>query len=184
VLSLEVNGRKLSNVDHHVQLTTAGTLSLRACVAAYLPGRPTKVEQSIRAKEPDDSPFWHIERCRIGDSRQVYAEIILNGEPMASRKIHADGKPAWFETEIGVKQSSWLAVRVLPSSHSNPIFISVGSKPLRASRYSAQWCIDCIEVAWKRLGPRITPASQAEARAAKDHAIATFQKIRSEAAAG
>jgi hypothetical protein len=183
VLSLEVNGRKLSDGNHHLQLTGAGTLSLRACVAAYLPERPTKVEQGIRAKEPDDSPFWHIERCRIGDSRQVSAEIILNGEPIASRKINADGKPVWFETEVGVKQSSWLAIRVLPSSHSNPISISVGNKPLRASRDSAQWCIDCIEAAWKRLGPRITPASQAEARSAKDHAVAVFQKIRSDAAA-
>ena len=73
-----------------------------------------------------------------------------------------------------------MAVRIFPSCHSNPIYISVKNKPVRASRQSAQWCIDCIQAAWSHLGPRIAQQHQAEAIAAKDHALATFQRILNE----
>ena len=33
-----------------------------------------------------------------------------------------------------IKQSSWVALRIYPSSHTNPVFVLVGGKPIRASQ--------------------------------------------------
>jgi hypothetical protein len=34
-----------------------------------------------------------------------------------------------------------VALRILPSSHANPVFVLVGGKPIRASRRSVEWCL-------------------------------------------
>jgi hypothetical protein len=183
ILNLEVNERKLSDEDHQVELSASGTVTVRAHFAAHLPEDLTAEAQSIREKSLDQTPFWHIERCRMGTSRQVLAELIVNGRPVASQKIDATGKPLQVRFETVIKESSWVAVRIFPSCHSNPIYISVKSKPIRASRQSAQWCIDCIQAAWSRLGPRIAQQDQIEANGAKDHALAIFHRILNETSA-
>ena len=180
ILNLEVNERKLSEENHQLELSAPGAVTVRALLAAHLPEDLTAEAQAIRAKSLDQAPFWHIERCRMGTSRQVSAELIVNGRPVASQKIDATGKPQWIEFETAIKESSWVAVRIFPSCHSNPIYISVEAKLIRASHQSAQWCIDCIEAAWMRLGPRIAQQHQTEANAAKDHALMTFHRILNE----
>ena len=47
-----------------------------------------------------------------------------------------------IEFEVDIKHSSWVAMRILPSSHTNPIFVLVGGKPIRASRKSVEWCLN------------------------------------------
>ncbi|MDA0587517.1 MAG: hypothetical protein O2820_09570 [Planctomycetota bacterium] len=39
-------------------------------------------------------------------------------------------------------------VRILPSTHTNPVFIQVGDTPIRASRRSAEWCRKAVDVCW------------------------------------
>ena len=39
---------------------------------------------------------------------------------------------------------------VLPSSHTNPVFVLVGDRPIRASRRSAEWCLDAVDVCWEQ----------------------------------
>jgi hypothetical protein len=34
-----------------------------------------------------------------------------------------------------------VACRILPSSHTNPIFVLVGEQPIRAYRRSVEWCL-------------------------------------------
>ena len=34
--------------------------------------------------------------------------------------------------DVKLERSSWVAVRILPSSHTNPVFVLVGGKPIRA----------------------------------------------------
>ena len=36
-------------------------------------------------------------------------------------------------------RSSWAALRVYPSAHTNPVFVLVGGRPIRASHRSAEW---------------------------------------------
>jgi hypothetical protein len=182
-LNLEVNERKLSDDNHQLELRAPGRVMVKTLIAAYLPEDLTAEAQTIRGKTLDQTPFWHLERCRMGTSRQVSAELIVNGRPVASGKIDATGKPQLVQFETNIQDSSWLAVRIFPSCHSNPIYVSVKGKPIRASRQSAQWCIDCIQASWSRLGPRIAQPHRAEANAAKDHALAAFHRILDETTA-
>ena len=52
--------------------------------------------------------------------------------------------------DVPIKKSSWVALRVLPSSHTNPIFVLVGGKPIRASRKSAEWCLKGVDQCWSQ----------------------------------
>jgi hypothetical protein len=79
-----------------------------------------------------------------------------------------------------VEHSSWIAVRVLPSSHTNPIFVLVDGKPIRASRQSAEWCLAAVNQCWTQKAPRIRPSERDEAKAAYDHARETYRKIIAE----
>ena len=56
-------------------------------------------------------------------------EIIVNGLPAARKEIVADGKTQKLSFEVPIKHSSWVAVRILPSVHTNPVFVQVGGKP-------------------------------------------------------
>ena len=42
-----------------------------------------------------------------------------------------------------------MAARILPSSHTNPIFVVVGGKPIRAFRRSVEWCLESVEQCWR-----------------------------------
>jgi hypothetical protein len=55
--------------------------------------------------------------------------------------------------------------------------ISVREKPVRASKRSARWCLDCIEVLWEKHAWRIRKTERAAAAAAWDHARAVYRSI-------
>jgi hypothetical protein len=62
--------------------------------------------------------------------------------------------------------------------------LPVAGQPVRASRRSARWCLDCVDVVWDKHARRIRETERPAAAAAWDHARATYQKIISECAAG
>ena len=104
-------------------------------------------------------------------------EIVVNGLVVASRKIVADGKVQDLDFGIPIDRSSWIAARILPAAHTNPVFVTVGGKPIRASRRSAQWCLDAVNQCWTQKSPRISPQEIAEARKAYDHARTVYQQL-------
>jgi hypothetical protein len=83
---------------------------------------------------------------------------------------------------VPVTTSSWVALRVLPSSHTNPVFVLVGDKPIRASKKSAQWCLDGIDACWRQKVKLIRKAEQPAAQKAYDEARAAYKKILAESA--
>ncbi len=46
----------------------------------------------LRQLRYDEKPYWDIERARIGRSREVPVEVIVNGERAAVQNLTADGK--------------------------------------------------------------------------------------------
>ncbi len=151
------SGGKISQLD----LPRPGNVKVTFDVAALLAEKPTPETERIRNSRLDVKPYWHIERCRIGQTRKVPVEVVVNGQAVARREIVADGSTQSLTFEIPIQRSSWLAVRILPSVHTNPIFIEVAGKPIRASRRSAQWCRRAVDVCWNskkdnilRLGDR------------------------------
>ena len=128
-------------------------------------------------------PWWHLERARIGDTRKVAVEVVMNGKPVATKEIVADGKPQDLEFNIPVKQSSWIAMRILGASHTNPAFVLVDKMPIRPSRASVEWDIKALQQAFevKRNGWR--PDDYDQAKAAYDYAFEVYRKVLSETTA-
>jgi hypothetical protein len=72
----------------------------------------------------------------------------VNGQAVKTKRIVADGSQINLVFETKIERSSWVALRILPSSHTNPIWVMVGDQPVRASKRSAEWCAKSLELCW------------------------------------
>jgi hypothetical protein len=125
--------------------------------------------------------YWNLEHARIDKTRTVPVEVVVNGRPVAEKIITADGKIQDLAFDVKIDRSSWVAIRILGSSHTNPIFVTVGGKPIRASRRSAQWCLDGVEQCWNSKQQFYAQTGETDtAKAAYDHAREEYKKIISE----
>src|SRR5262249_62278904 len=150
------------------------TVNVTVTAAAYLPQKPN---EKIRSLPYDQKPYWDIERARIADTRDVPVEIVVNGKAVARQTLTADGKLRELKFEGPLQQSSWIAAPVLPAAHTNPVFALVGGKPIRASRQSAEWCLNAVNQCWTQKSPRIAAAELAEAKKAYDHAREVYRQL-------
>lgn len=146
--------------------------------AAYLEEQP---REDIRMKPLEVKPYWHVERARLGDTRTVPVELIVNGVAVAKSKIKADGSIQDVTFDYTPAQSSWAAIRIFPAAHTNPIFIEVDEKPIRASKRSAQWCLDAVDVCWAKKEKAIREAEKPAAAAAYDKAREVYRAALREA---
>jgi hypothetical protein len=112
---------------------------------------------------------------------QRLVEIVVNGQPVSKQEVPADGKIHDLAFEIPIARSSWVALRHFPQFHTNPVNVIVADKPIRASKSSARWCQEVIDLLWKNRERAIAPAERAEARAAFDRALAKYRQIEAEA---
>ncbi len=160
------SGGKISQLN----LEHPGKVKVTFDVAARLEEKPTEQTERIRHARLDQKPYWHIERARIGDSRKVPVEVIVNGQPAARSEIVADGSTRPMTFDVDLVNSSWIAVRILPSVHTNPIFVEIGGKPIRAGRKSAEWCRKAVDVCWNSKVGRIRERERPAAKAAYDAA--------------
>ena len=142
--------------------------------------KPTVETEAIRNKRLDEKPYWHLERCRVGETRTVPVELIVNGQAVAKKIIPADGSLQKLEFDVDIKQSSWVALRILPSCHTNPIFVEVAGKPIRSSRSSAEWCSRAVDVCWNSKQRAIRESERAAAKSAYDKAREIYEKIAAE----
>ncbi len=152
------------------------TVKLKA--AALLDEKP---HDDIRHRPLDQKPYWHVERARVGATRNVPVALVVNGEAVAVKEIPADGSIQDVSFEYTPTKSSWLAVRIFPSSHTNPIFVEVDGQPIRASKRSAQWCLDSVDACWNSKKNAIRPPEREAASAAYDFARAAYRRILNEA---
>jgi len=72
---------------------------------------------------------------------------------------------------------SWVALRILASSHTNPMFVLVGGKPIRASRQSAEWCLAAVHQCWTQKAPNISPSQISDAKRAYDQAADVYRRL-------
>lgn len=172
-LEVAIDGRTLGET---VQLDRPATIVVKALIAARLEPLPTAETRAIVAGWYD----WHIERARIGESRNVPLELVVNGEPRERIELLADGQPQPVQFKTRIERSSWVALRILPSGHTHPIFVSVGGKPIRASRRSAEWLRQCVDALWTEKHRLMRESERAAAAEAYDHARRTYERIMTE----
>ncbi|MBY0512959.1 MAG: CehA/McbA family metallohydrolase [Gemmataceae bacterium] len=115
----------------------------------------------------------------VGNTRKV--ELVVNGQVVATRDVPADDRAHDLTFEVPVGKSSWVALRHFPQLHTNPVTVTVGGRPIRASRASAKWCIGTIEQLWGVRGKGIAEAERADAEKTFGQAIDIYRKIADEA---
>src|SRR5262249_4686241 len=155
-----VNGLAVGTSGSQVSLSNPGTVRVAARVAARLDEQPRSV---------DRRQYWDLELARIPGTREVPVEVIVNGKPVARKNIVADGSIRALVFDIPMDASGWFAMRVFPSSHTNPIFVIVGGKPVRASRRSGEWCLMAVDQCWSQKAPRISQSQRGEAEKAYEN---------------
>ncbi len=177
LMEFRVNGLGVGEQDSVLRLAGAGTVRVTARVAALLDEKPNP---GLRDRPYEKQPYWHVERTRVGDTREVPVEVVINGSPVARRTIAADGAARDIAFDVPIERSSWVALRILPSSHTNPVFVSVGDKPIRASRRGAEWCLKGVDQCWSQKQRHIDADEMEDARTAYAHAREVYRRILAE----
>ena len=136
------------------KLGAPGYVTISAKVAARLDPTASPEARAIRARSLAEKPYWDIERARIGDSRTVPVEVVVNGKAVARMPVVADGDLHDVRFRVEIERSSWVALRIYPSSHTNPVFVTVDGRPIRASKASADWCLKAVDRCWSQKSPR------------------------------
>jgi hypothetical protein len=165
---------------NQLDLPEAANVHVQCRLAAMLPADPTEFGKSIATRRLDEKPYWHLERSRIGSSRQVPVELIINGQAVAKQLMEADGAVHELNFEVELPRSAWVAVRILPSMHSNPIFVQVAEQPIRGSRRSARWCREAVDICWDKKKGQIRQEEIQAAKEAYDFARRKYEQIESE----
>jgi hypothetical protein len=176
IIGFSVNGQEMGDHGSELKLANAGTLHVTARVAALL---NESTDGPIHRLPYDQKPYWDVERARIAGTRRVPVELIVNGVAVARKEIEADGalRPISFDYEL--KESAWIALRILPTSHTNPIFAIVNDKPIRV-RDSLQWCLKAVEQCRSQKIARMRLDERGAATRAYDFAAAEYRKRLSE----
>jgi hypothetical protein len=177
LMNFQVNDVAMGEHGSELQLAQPGTVHVTAKVAARLNEQPNP---SLQHRPYSEKPYWDIERARLGDTRQLPVEVVVNGYPVGRQILLADGHVQDIGFDVKIERSSWVALRILPSSHTNPVFVLVGDKPIRASRRSAEWCLKGVEKCWSQKERFIKADEMDDAKAAYAHAREVYQKLLSE----
>ncbi len=185
-LEFSVNGKRPGD---EVRLEKPGAVTVRAKVAfssetplevyyggAMPVGGPRLLGDTVVLHETKGAGAFS------GNMRKV--ELVVNGRAVAEKAVPADDREHDVEFSVGLERSSWVALRQFPQLHTNPVNVLVGGQPIRASRASARWAIECIGQLWRVRGRSIAAGDRDEARRTYDRAIEQYRRIAGEAPEG
>jgi hypothetical protein len=175
LMNFTANGLEAGTSDGEMRLERPGMVRVSVQAACLLPENapgpqgPNRVEMA-----------WSPELARIPGTRDVEVGVVLNGRQASGRRVTADGALRDLVFDIPIERSSWIALRILGTAHTNPIFIRVGGRPIRASKRSAEWCLKAVDQCWSQKAPRISAGERDEAQRAYDVARTRYRQIVSE----
>jgi hypothetical protein len=178
LLAFKANDAAVGEGGSELNLAGPGVVHMTAKVAALLDSVPRPEIQNLPL---DRQPYWNIERARLGNSRTVPLEVIVNGLAVTNLPVVADGALRDVVFDVKIERSSWVALRILGSSHSNPIWVLVGGKKLAPSRRSVEWCLRAVDQCWSQKQRFIKESEMEDARQAYDHARAVYRAMLSAA---
>ncbi len=158
-------------------LAQPASVGFDVLVAARLEPEPV---EAIRKLGPYDKPYWHLERGRLGNTRQVLVELLINGVAVESRPFEADGAQRALHFDYVPKASCWAAIRIGHGAHTNPIWIMIGGAPVRVAR-SINWCRKAVDQCWDQKKQRVRAAELAAEAARYDAARAVYDARLQEA---
>jgi hypothetical protein len=171
LIDFKVNDVAVGEKGSELRLEKSETVRAKVKFAAML-------DEKVPATRP--RYVWNIEKARIGETRTVPLELLVNGVSVARKEIVADGKLQDIEFDTKINRSSWVALRILPSAHSNPVFVIVDGKPIR-ERKSLEWCLKGVDQCWSQKKRFYKADEMNDALAAYEHARKTYQARLTEA---
>jgi hypothetical protein len=174
LLEFKVNDAGVGENGSELRLAGAGKVRATVKAAALLDERPQPELQRLPARQ---KPYWHLERARIGKSRQVPVELIVNGQSRTRTNMVADGSINEIAFDVDIERSSWVAVRILAASHTNPIWVMVDGKPLAPLRRSVDWCAKGVDQCWSQKKRFIKGAEMDDAEKAYAHARSVYHEM-------
>ena len=151
LLDFKVNNVEMGTGDSTLKMAAPGAVKVTAKVAALLGEKPDDV---IRNRRVDQKPYWELERARVGNTRKVPLELLVNGNVVATQEVVADGAMRDVAFDVKIEKSAWVALRILPSSHTNPVWVTVADKPIRV-KDSIEWCLAAVEKCFNQKIGRI-----------------------------
>ncbi len=175
LLDLTANGLALGTGGSELRLAAPGVVKLTARAGCLLAETPPPAKP-----DPYKQPFWTPEHARVPGTREVTVELVQNGRSVATQSVLADGRLRDVAFEARVERSGWLALRILGSAHTNPIFVLVGGRPIRASRRSVEWCLKAVDQCWSQKSPRMRARERDAGQRAYEHARARYRQILAE----
>jgi hypothetical protein len=176
ILDFSVNGVACGTGESEVSIKDNQTIRVTARVTANLPMQQDEEGASIASRPLNQQPYWHIERARVGKTRNVRVELIVNGEPVDSKDVAADMEWKDIAFNYQMRESGWVALRIFPSAHTNPVFVKVNNKPIQVLK-SVEWCRAVVDQCWKMKRPNIRETERAAAEAAYNDARRVYDKI-------
>lgn len=178
LIDFTVNGVSLGKEESESELSVPANTTLNVAIksAAFLTEIQDETGAFISSRAPNQQPYWNIERAREGSSRKVPVELIVNGRSVEKQEITANGNWNNLKFNYKIEKSSWLAIRIYGSSHTNPIFVIVDKKPIMDKK-SAVWCRDAVDQCWKMKNERIRKEDLGVAKEAYDQARKVYEKI-------
>ena len=176
LIDFTVNETALGTQNSELDVPASSRLHIQVKAAAFLNETQDEIGAVIASRDLYQSPYWHIERSRMGTSRNVPVELIVNGEVADTQKMPADGSWQELAFEYTVEKSSWVAIRIFPTAHTNPIFVTVAGKPIR-EKQSAEWCRQAVDQCWEMKNAQFRDTEIEAARAAYDHARSVYDTI-------
>jgi hypothetical protein len=184
-VEFQVNGVRPGEGD--IRLEKAGRVNVTARVAfateTPLAGAYGGITPSEGRRVVGDTVDLHGRRYdAVARGGKRLVEIVVNGRPMATREVEADGKVYELAFDVSVSQSSWIALRHFPQLHTNPVNVLVADHPIRASKSSAQWCLDVIDLLWKNRRSKIAAEEVESAQEAYERARQKYRTIKEECA--
>ena len=177
LMDFAANGVALGSGEPDLRVDVGEEVLVRVNAAAMLPRHPDARFDGLRA---DEKPYWDVERARIPGTRNVPVELIVNGRVADTAPILADGTMHELQFVVRPSRSSWIALRIPMSSHTNPIFVAVDGEPIRVSRRSAEWCLAAVDQCWSQKAPQIRLDEREDARKAYAHARSVYRRLIAE----
>ncbi|NND34442.1 MAG: CehA/McbA family metallohydrolase [Saprospiraceae bacterium] len=176
LIDFKVDNLELGSSGSLLSLKDAGTVNVTLNAAAFLNQQQDEAGRVIGQLNPYQSPYWHIERSRINESRQVAVELIVNGEVIDQQEITADGHWNNLKFNCELSQSSWIAIRIPYSSHTNPIFIEIAGNPICIKK-SVEWCRASVDQCWEQKSKRFKAEEMDAAKAGYDFARTIYDEL-------
>jgi hypothetical protein len=164
-----------------LQLEAPGIVEVRANVAFAAETPRAVAHGTIDApegrREQGDTRILHVPRSQEtvrGGERLV--EVVVNGRVAARHALPADAALHELRFKVPIERSSWVALRQFPQLHTNPVNVIVAGRPIRASRDSARWCAESVELLWENRSRLISEAERPAARAAYERALEAYRR--------